>query len=117
MSSLLQNNFKILIKFFFYHLNVKIKILSLTNGEILNEFYLNSYHDHFFVDALSRTIVIDDVFSNLKIYEKPNNTSNQAQLIMENNLDLANSHGLHVTMDGKLFFIKNKKSIQYYSFT
>lgn len=94
----------------------RVKIISLTNGELLNEFYLNSYHDHFFVDALSRTIVIDDIFSNLKIYEKPNNTSNQAQLIMENNLDLANTHGLQVTMDGKLFFVKNKKIIQYYSF-
>jgi len=89
----------------------------LTNGEVLNEFYLNSYHDQFFVDALSRTIVIDEVFSNLKIYDKPNGTSNQVELIMENSLDLANSHGVRVTMDGKLFFVKNKKNIQYYSLT
>ncbi len=97
---------------------LQVKIISLTNGERLNEFSLNSYHDHFFVDALSRTIVIDDIFSNLKIYEKPSNTSKHqaAQLILEKQLDLGNSHGLRVTMDGKLYFVKNKKTIQHYSF-
>ena len=95
-----------------------IRVVSLTTGELLNEYNLNSYHDYFFIDALSRTIVIDDIFSNIKIYDKPNlNGSNQPMLLFENkNLDLANTTGLQLTLDGKFFYIKNKKKIHYVSF-
>lgn len=95
-----------------------IKVISLTTGELLNEYYLNSYHDYFFIDALSRTVVIDDIFSNIKIYDKPNSTvSDQPLLLYENkNLDLANTNGIQLTLDGKFFFIKNKRKIQFCSF-
>lgn len=96
-----------------------IRVISSNSGEMLNEYQLNSYHDHFFIDALSRTIVIDDIFSNIKIYDKPvtNAGGQQALLLYENkSLDLANTNGLQLTLDGKFFFIKNKKKIQFYSF-
>lgn len=94
-----------------------IRIVSLTNGELLNEYYLDCNHENFFVDALSRTIVIDDVFSNLRIYEKPSLKSNQADLIFEKNLDLTNCSGFQMTLDGKFFFVRNKQFIQYFSFS
>jgi len=104
-----------------------IRVISLHSGELLNEYQLNSYHDHFFIDALSRTIVIDDIFSKISIFDKPtssssssstpNGSNQQAHLLYENkNLDFSNTNGLSTTLDGKVFFIKNKKKIQFYSF-
>ena len=93
-----------------------IKICSLNNGELLNEYYLNGNHDNFFIDSLQRTVVVDEVYSNIKIYEKPNCKSNQADLLFEKSLDLKNSSGLRVTPDGKLYFVKDKQVIQGYSF-
>ena len=93
-----------------------IRIVSLRTGELLNECYLNNFHDHFFIDALNRIVIIDEIFSNLKIYDKPSIKSNQAKLIYEKNIDLTNSCGLKMTADGRFFFIKNKKKINFYSF-
>ena len=97
--------------------DIWVRVISLSSGELLHEFYLNCRFEIFFIDALSRTIVVDPIFSVLRIYEKPNNKSNQAELLLEKQIDVKNCSGFKMTLDGKFFFIRDKKLIQYYQFS
>ncbi|CAF0757240.1 unnamed protein product [Brachionus calyciflorus] len=94
-----------------------VRIMSLSSGDLLHEYYLDCRHEFFFVDGLMRSIVIDPVFSILRIYDRPNLKSNQADLLFEKSLDLNNCNGFQMTSDGKFFFIKEKKFVQYYKFS
>jgi hypothetical protein len=99
--------------------NFGIRVVSLSTGQVLQEYCLSSSYENFFIDALSRTIVVDSECSTLKIYDKPQSGSSQAEpveLIYESPLDLANTSACHMTPDGRFFFIKDKQSIQYFSF-
>ncbi|RNA02421.1 hypothetical protein BpHYR1_021425 [Brachionus plicatilis] len=94
-----------------------VRVVSLSSGDLLHEFYLNCRFEIFFIDALSRSIVVDPVFSILRIYDKPNSKSNQADLLLERDIDLRNCSGFKMTLDGKFFFIRDKKYIEYYQFS
>ena len=91
-----------------------IRAVCLSTGEVLNEYKLNCTFDNFFIDALSRTVVVDN--SSLKIYDKPSGASDQAELIYEADIDLGHTNGYHMTQDGRFFFVKDKHNIQYFSF-
>lgn len=94
-----------------------VRMVSLSSGDLLHEFYLNCRFEIFFIDALSRTLVVDPIFSVLRIYDKPNNKSNQAELLLEKQIDLKNCSGFKMTIDGKFVFIRDKKFIQCYQFS
>ncbi len=113
------------------NMDVVIRVVSLNSGEFQNEFILNSLstnaaidNELFFVDALNRILIIDDIYSSIKIYDLPVLTNrlkaliNHANLLIESkNLDLANASSFRMTCDGKLIFIRNKKTIELYSFS
>jgi hypothetical protein len=93
-----------------------IRVVSLTSGELVSQYLLDSNHDLFFIDALSRTIAIDVKSSRLKIYDKPKNKFDHVDLIYDKQMTLvADAAAFRITTDGRLFFIKNKQLIQFLS--
>lgn len=93
-----------------------IRVVSLTNGELMNQYSLNLRVEKFFVDNLSRTIVLDEICSKLRIYDRPKHKLDQVELLFEKDVEWLNGiTDLRLTDDGRLYFIKNKQTIQYIS--
>lgn len=100
-----------------------VRSVSLSTGQLISEYYVSvASLESLFIDALSRTIVVDDKSSSLKIFDKPSSStsssgSNQvAELLFETELELNGTEGHHMTNDGRFFFVKDKQAIQFYSF-
>jgi hypothetical protein len=93
-----------------------VRIVTLKTGDLLREFFVNVNFDHFFVDALDRAVVLDSVFSSIKVYDKPSAKSNRLCLLLENRIDLTNTDTINLTLNGHLYLIKNKSKIEVYSF-
>lgn len=93
-----------------------IRIVSLTNGELISQYSLSLRDEYFIIDGLMRTIVIDAEDSWLRIYDKPKQKVDKAELIYEREVDgLKDVSDIRVTQDGRLCFIRNKRYIQYIS--
>jgi hypothetical protein len=111
-----------------------IRTVSLNSGEFINEFALNTStnfdctsNEIFYVDALNRTLILDEIYSSIKIYDLPNSSTcaiktslnkDQANLLIETkSFDLTNSSAFRMTSDAKLIFVRDKKTIEFYSFS
>jgi hypothetical protein len=95
-----------------------IRVVSLSSGQVVNEYCLTSGYEDIFIDALSRTIAVDTVNGFLRIYDKPQSGQADpfAELIYEGTLEMEKTSGHHMTADGRFFFVKDKSKIQCFSF-
>lgn len=93
-----------------------IRVISLTNGELVSQYSLSLRDEYFNIDNLGRTIVVDVNTCWLRIYDRPRERNDQVELIYEREIDwLKDVSRVRLTDDGRLCFVNNKQLINYVS--